>query len=192
MADRLRRHVPHNAFIGEVPVPHGPETGTEHEHLPRRDGVTTEEEREVFSYLTRPDDSYTPDGRYWADLPFWERLKFVRSVDNAEARKELGSIWAMMKKDPLAPVGWYMRNAVLPGAGLGLEGYVLFSIGNLEPLFAKAWPSCWGKNPTECTKNWIAAVTYLEVVGIMVGQIAVGVRPSAAMQTWGYRANRGE
>jgi hypothetical protein len=28
-----------------------------------------------------------------------------------------------MKKDPLSPVGWYFRNAIIPDAGLGLEGY---------------------------------------------------------------------
>jgi len=175
MAPNLLRHPHHDPRIGEVPVPHGPETGSEHEHLPPRGSYTTEEEREIFGYLTKPDDSYAPDGRYWADLPFRERLRFVGRVDNDEARKELSATWTMMKKNPLAPLGWYMRNAVLPGAGLGLEGYVLFSIGNLEPLFAKAWPSCWGKAATECSKNWIASVTYLEVLGIMAGQIGVGV-----------------
>jgi hypothetical protein len=28
----------------------------------------------------------------------------------------------MFKKDPLSPVSWYFKNAILPGAGLGLEG----------------------------------------------------------------------
>jgi MFS family permease len=91
----------------------------------------------------------------------------------------------MMKADPLSPVSWYFRNAVLPGAGLGLEGYVLFSIGNLEPLFRATWPTCWGKNATECSSNWIAAVTYLEVIGIMVGQVVVGVIGDWIGRRWG-------
>ena len=130
----------------------------------------------IFQYLTHPEDIYTPEGVYWADLPLRQRIAFVNQVNNAEAKKELKSIGAMMKKDPLSPISWYFRNAVLPGAGLGLEGYVLFSIGNLEPLFAAAWPTCWGKSATECAHNWISAVTYLEVLGIMVGQMGVGVR----------------
>lgn len=52
--------------------------------------------------------------------------------------------------------------------------YVLFSIGNLTPLFQAVWPSCWSKYKT-CDANWTYAVTYLEVIGIIVGQISVGL-----------------
>jgi hypothetical protein len=51
-------------------------------------------------------------------------MQFNTAVDNAEAKKELGTIWSMIKEDPLSPISWYFKNAVLPGAGLGLEGYV--------------------------------------------------------------------
>jgi hypothetical protein len=67
---------------------------------------------------------FTEDGRYWADLPFVQQWRFNNKVDNEEASKELKTTWAMFKNDPLSPVGWYFKNAVLPGAGLGLEGYV--------------------------------------------------------------------
>lgn len=54
--------------------------------------------------------------------------------------------------------------------------YVLFSIGNLSPLFAAIWPHCWGtKTPLTCNPTWLAAVTYLEVIGIIVGQVFVGL-----------------
>jgi hypothetical protein len=56
-----------------------------------------------------------------------------------------------------------------------LEGYVLFSIGNLEPLFSNVWGACWHSH-TVCDKNWVASVTYLEIIGIMFGQTGVGVR----------------
>ena len=104
-----------------------------------------------------------------------ERFGFVSSVDNAAAKSELSSIGSMAKKDPLAPLGWYFRNCVIPGAGIGLEGYVLFSIGNLKPLYSQVWPECWGKEATVCDKNWVASVDYLEIVGIMIGQAVVGV-----------------
>lgn len=174
MASLLRRHHEHEPPIGEIPVPHGPPTGEEHQHYPRGH-YATGEEKEIFRYLTQPDDSYTSEGVYWADLPFFKRLTFVRKTDRAESNEEFASIWSMFKDDPLSPVVWYFRHAVLPGAGLGLEGYVLFSIGNLEPLFKAAWPTCWGSKATECSTNWISSVTYLEVIGIMVGQIGVGV-----------------
>ncbi|KAL2119047.1 hypothetical protein VTJ04DRAFT_6007 [Mycothermus thermophilus] len=182
MADHLQHHPHHDPAIGVIPVPHGPETGDEHVHYPRG---SPEHERAVLGYLTHPDDCYTEDGTYWADLPFAKRIAFVNRVQNEEAKRELKEIGTMMKADPLSPLSWYFRNAVLPGAGLGLEGYVLFSIGNLEPLFRSTWPQCWGKNPTVCSPDWIASVTYLEVVGIMIGQMAVGVIGDWVGRRWG-------
>ncbi|KAI3397272.1 hypothetical protein diail_11071 [Diaporthe ilicicola] len=189
MSNFLAHDKHHNPSTGQIPVPHGPETGDEAYAYPSHSGVTSEEERQIFNYITHPDDSYTPEGVYWADLPLSKRIKFVTSVDNAEAKKELSQIGAMMKKDPLSPLSWYWHNAILPGAGLGLEGYVLFSIGNLSSYFAATdgWKACWGSKTTdgECSVNWIAAVTYLEVVGIMVGQITVGIIGDWVGRRWG-------
>jgi hypothetical protein len=120
MADGMHHHRSRNPPTGVVPLPHGPETGDDHASFPYEHNP--ENEAAIFQYLLKPDDSYTPEGVYWADLPIGKRAKFVASVDNAEAKKELTQIGAMMKKDPLSPVGWYFRHAVLPGAGLGLEG----------------------------------------------------------------------
>lgn len=113
------KHDPTN--VGILSAPHGPETGEDHVHLDGR--APGADETDVLKQLIYPDDSYTPEGVYWADLPLGKQLAFNAHVDNQESKKELASIWAMMKKDPLSPVGWYFRNAVLPGAGLGLEGY---------------------------------------------------------------------
>lgn len=107
-----------------IAAPHGPNMGGEH--------VATEEimmrmnknESDVFRSLLLPDDSYDETGTYWADMPIWRRMKFVNKVDSQEAKKELTSIGQMIKKDPLSPVSYYMRNMVIPGAGLLLEGYV--------------------------------------------------------------------
>lgn len=51
---------------------------------------------------------------------------------------------------------------------------MLFSIGNVKPLFQSSFPDCWKHHKT-CNANWLAAVTYLEVIGIFVGQILVGI-----------------
>lgn len=79
-------------------------------------------EAAVFRSILLPDDSYDENGTYWADMPLMQRLKFTSRVDNAEARKELSGIWAMTKADPLSPFAFYVRNMVIPGAGLLLEG----------------------------------------------------------------------
>ena len=83
----------------------------------------TGNEKEIFQHLLRPDDSYDGNGIYWADMPLAKRVKFVSNYDNKEARRELRSIWNMMKIDPLSPISYYFRNMVIPGAGLGLEGW---------------------------------------------------------------------
>lgn len=179
-------HHRHSIAPGEIPVPHGPAGSEDLDDYPVADA--SPEERAIFSHVTRPDDCYTPEGVYWADLPLSQRLKFVNKVDREAASKELATIGGMMKKDPLSPLGWYFRHAVIPGAGLGLEGYVLFSIGNLEPLFKQVWPECWDdsfKGTKVCSKNWIASVTYLEIIGIMVGQVFVGVIGDWVGRRWG-------
>lgn len=164
-------------------APHGPDMSGTHNPLVDPHIDMNQNEKQIFDYLLKPDDSYTAEGVYWADLPLAQRIKFVSQNDSIESKKELSNIWAMMKKDPLSPVGWYFRNAVLPGAGLGLEGYVLFSIGNLKPLFQAGFPDCW-KGKT-CNQTWIYAVDYLEICGIIVGQILVGVLGDWLGRRWG-------
>ena len=56
-----------------------------------------------------------------------------------------------------------------------VPSYVLFSIGNIKPLFQSAFKSCWGTGGKACNTTWIAAVEYMEVVGIIIGQVLVGV-----------------
>lgn len=96
------------------------------------EGMTVEE-KAAFDALIHPDDCYTPDGVYWADLSLFKRLSFVGGNEGREAKRELGVIGDMMKKDPLSPIGWYFKNMVLPGAGLGLEGYVSFCLCFMKP-----------------------------------------------------------
>jgi len=182
MADQLHHHTPHDPPAAQVSVPHGPETGEDHVSYPYTHNA--ENEKAIFAYLLHPDDSFTPEGVYWADLSIGKRIGFVGKVDAIEAKNELRSIWSMMKVDPLSPVGWYFRQAVLPGAGLGLEGYVLFSIGNLTPLFQAVWPTCW-KSFKVCSENWVSAVTYLEVIGIICGQVLVGILGDWFGRRWG-------
>lgn len=170
--DGLHHHRRRAPSIGAIPVPHGPETGTDHASFPYSRNPETESA--IFDTLLKPNDSYNAAGTYWADLPYGQRAAFVSKVDREEVARELKEVGHMTKQDPLSPVSWYFREAVLPGAGLGLEGYVLFSIGNLKPLFESVWSTCW-KTHEVCSENWISAVTYLEIIGIIVGQMLVGV-----------------
>ena len=106
-------------------APHGPNMDTDR-HVATQDvHDMSSQEASVFQTILKPDDIYDENGVYWADLPLGRKLRFLNQVDSAEAKKELNSIGRMIKADPLSPVGYYMRNMVIPGAGLLLEGYVL-------------------------------------------------------------------
>lgn len=102
-------------------VPHGPNMTGQHVATADTNDMN-HNESSVFRDILLPDDSYDEHGTYWADMPIAKRAAFVSKVDNAEARKELRSIGRMMKADPLSPVHFYIRNMVIPGMGLLLEG----------------------------------------------------------------------
>lgn len=68
--------------------------------------------------------------------------------------------------------------------GLMCHSYVLLSIGNISTLFGKSFESCWGKYEI-CSKNWISAISYLEIVGIIIGQVLVGIIGDWIGRRWG-------
>ncbi|KAI9708172.1 MAG: hypothetical protein M1820_004126 [Bogoriella megaspora] len=173
-----------------VAAPHGPNMDTDR-HVATADvqGMSPQEAA-VFQSILKPDDMYDENGTYWADMNIFRRIRFVNHVDAQESKKELSTIGRMMKTDPLSPLGFYTRNMIIPGAGLLLEGYVLFSIGNVKPLFQSSFPSCWqqpgAKNPNPiCNYTWVEAIDYLEIVGIILGQILVGIIGDWIGRRWG-------
>ncbi len=125
-----------------VPASHGLDMTGRHPPLQDPHLQMNLNEKAIFDYLLKPADSYNDDGDYWADLSIPKRIKSVGKSDAQEAARELASIWRMFKAEPLEPMRYYFRDIVLPGAGLGLWGYVLFSIGNLKPLFEKGSSKC--------------------------------------------------
>jgi hypothetical protein len=112
-----QHHIP---ALGTLAVHQGFETGDEHVTFPSLHDA--QKDNGIFQKVLRPDDSYTQEGIYWADLPYRQRAAFVAATDAKEAAKECNTIWSMFRRNPLSPFAWYCRNAVLPGAGLGLEG----------------------------------------------------------------------
>lgn len=104
-------------------APHGPNVGGQHAASAKPEPMNPNE-KAIFNHLILPDDSYDETGTYWADMPLAKRWKFVSDVDSQEAKRELGIIAKMFKRDALSPFGAYLKNTVVPGAGLLLEGYV--------------------------------------------------------------------
>lgn len=68
-----------------------------------------------------------------------------------------------------------MPTSLSTSVGSHVRSYVLFSIGNIKPLFQAAFKSCWGTGGKACNATWINAVDYMEIVGIIIGQVLVGI-----------------
>ncbi|KIW94511.1 uncharacterized protein Z519_04487 [Cladophialophora bantiana CBS 173.52] len=143
---------------------------------PRRDWVAPTERDISFQGLSSehesllkealdPEDAYK--GRtYWADLPAGERTKWVNDQHTSESRRELRDVWDMFEADPLDPINQYLHNYAVTGVGFFTEGYVLFSVGNILPLLE-------------------VAITYMEILGIICGQILVGIIGDWIGRRWG-------
>jgi MFS family permease len=61
---------------------------------------------------------------------------------------------------------------------------VLFSIGNVTPLFQAVYKTCWDTYVI-CSETWVDTTTYLEVAGIIVGQVSVGIIGDWLGRRWG-------
>ena len=93
--------------------------------------------------------------------------------NNAEAASEFSHVWQTFETDPLKPFSHYFHNYAVTGSGFFTEGYTLFSVGNILSLFESVWPACY-KEYKVCNKVWVYSIDYLEIVGILLGQITVG------------------
>lgn len=164
----------HSEHSGEASTQASDEKASASPASPPSGGKNTSSANAALQDVLYPRDSYTEDNVYWADLPWGQKAAWANRQSNQEAKRELAVIGRMMKKDPLSPISAYFSNYVVTGMGLFVEGYVLFSVGNLSPLFKAVWPACWGTH-TECSADWIHAVDYLEIIGIIVGQVLVGI-----------------
>jgi len=121
---------------------------------------------------------------FWADLPTGQRIRWAKKQSDAIVREELAALGTGLKKDPLQPARDYFRLYVVTGIGLFVEGYTLFSVCNITPLLQAVWPQCW-KNYQVCTQNWGATVDCPEIVGIICGQITVGIIGDWIGRRWG-------
>lgn len=50
-------------------APHGPDMTGHHPAMVSPEFGMTDNEKQIFDYLLKPDDSYNEAGVYWADLP---------------------------------------------------------------------------------------------------------------------------
>ena len=51
----------------------------------------------------------------------------------------------------------------------------LMIIREIKLIMTIAYGSCWGSTPKICNETWVQATAYLEVIGIIIGQVLVGI-----------------
>lgn len=117
-----------------------------------------------------PKDTYD-EKVYWADLPIKQKRIFNRSQYKVEVQREIEEVKEMARQTWLGPVTYYMRNYAISGVGFLTEGYVLFSIGNILPLFKSTYPDCW-KTYSICDERVIKSIKYMEIVGVSQRSLA--------------------
>lgn len=67
----------------------------------------------------------------------------------------------------------YLSWAV-PGLGMFSEAYILFAIGNIEPLLSIIYPACWGDTtPSDCNQDVVSNVSTIEICGIVAGMLII-------------------
>jgi MFS family permease len=83
------------------------------------------------------------------------------------------------------------RGAVA-GAGMFAESYFLFALGNITPIWAQAYPSCFPQPPSfnysaypSCSEGLVASLSYIEVVGVIIGMLSFGVAADKLGRRWG-------
>ena len=73
--------------------------------------------------------------------------------------------------NPFLGFVYWCLSWMIPGAGMFLESYIIFSIGNITPLLKIDYPNCIGKEePTNCNTNVVDELETIEIVGIIGGR----------------------
>lgn len=77
------------------------------------------------------------------------------------------------KKRPVEPfkrfLSWFLMWAI-PGAGMFMESYFIFAIGNIKPLLQIDYPNCMGsERPANCNTSVVDNLETIEIAGIIGG-----------------------
>jgi len=87
---------------------------------------------------------------------------------------------------PMGPTEtfWWFLSWMLPGMGMFLEAYYIFSIGNIKPLLKAEYPDCYKEFKT-CGKTLTQIPEYIQIVGIICGMITIGYLGDRIGRKWG-------
>lgn len=84
-------------------------------------------------------------------------------------------------------LNWWM-SWWIPGMGMMAEAYFVFSVGNLKGIWTQQYPECF-KTHEVCSKSLSNTLTYTQVSGIILGQLAIGFIADRIGRKWGSVMN---
>lgn len=74
------------------------------------------------------------------------------------------------------------------GAGMFVESYWIFAIGNIGTVWGYLYPSCYsGGGNDGCDEQTVVAVPYVEIAGIITGMLLFGALADRLGRLWGSR-----
>lgn len=91
-------------------------------------------------------------------------------------------------RNPLVRAWRWWQFFLLPGMGMFSEAYFIFSIGNIEPLFAVQMPNCFGDaEPSSCDQETVNNIQNIEISAVITGMLAFGYVADIIGRKWGSR-----
>lgn len=73
------------------------------------------------------------------------------------------------------------------GAGMFVESYFIFAVGNIGAIWKLLYPTCYASTTTNCNPQSVVAVPYVEIAGIILGMLFFGQLADHLGRLWGSR-----
>lgn len=96
----------------------------------------------------------------------------------------------VLSSEPKQPVPLWkeLLKAGRTGAGMFVESYFIFAVGNIGSIWKYLYPDCYGEKKTDnCDPQTVVAVPYVEIAGIVVGMLLFGSLADQLGRLWGSR-----
>lgn len=93
---------------------------------------------------------------------------------------------------PPLPMWKELMLAGKTGAGMFVESYWIFAVGNIGSIWKYLYPSCFHATPGDgCDDQTVVAVPYVEIAGIIAGMLIFGAMADHLGRLWGSRCTAG-
>lgn len=119
----------------------------------------------------------------------FERAEAAEGAEGEAASTTTGTLTAVPRRH--LPLWKELLLAGRTGAGMFVESYFIFAIGNITNIWKYLYPTCFDGINNNCDDNAVLAVPYVEIAGIITGMIGFGLLADHLGRLWGSRWTSG-